>query len=145
MYDTETVIRLNQALRQDIRHSQLRTLVMLFLSSFIVYYWFGMVFDVLYKGIGMYPLMRLYTGIPPLLNALSWLAWGALNYLTFSRDSLQKKFSDADREDLIEAHHKTSYQYYRQTRIEHLIILFAAFQMFFVAALSIYLVIRFGG
>lgn len=142
MYDMETIIRLNEGIRQDLRHSQTKTLGTLFVSSFIVYYWFTALFDVFAKG--YFPMSRSLMLLPPILNALSWVFWAAMQYVSFMRSDsrFRHPMDEPSPNEIVDEHQSTLYRYNRQKRVEALVSVIAAFQMFCMGLGAAYVIVR---
>lgn len=136
MYDMETVIRLDESVRQDLRHSQIRTLLTLLISSFIVYYWYTSLLEVFARG--YFTVSRSLAILPPLLNAVSWLIWGSLHYVLFIKGTIRKRGSPSDTSEILDEHQFNLFQHNRQRRIETLIGFVTAFQMFCMALYTAY-------
>ena len=142
----DVIVQQSEAIRKEIWQSKVKTLLELFVSSFMVLSFFGI--DLVKYEL---PLsLRVLLIFPLILNATSWMYWIVFDFMSTggAPSRLRQYEPDNDRLEsrfVFDEHEELRYRLRRQSRVARLVDVSIAFQfimMAFLAAATVYLRFR---
>jgi hypothetical protein len=125
--------------RSEIRHSQWRTFVALFSSTFLLLWWV--------QGVAperMLPVFRALLAVPVFMNMIAWLLWGFFVYLSLLRAGIRIPVGENRAHDdrwvrqILDSYQYARFSLGRQLRSERLIGLAIVVQAIFIGVSLLY-------
>jgi len=127
-------------LRQDIRHSQWRTVFILLASTFLLFYWFSTLSQMRMEQLrfrGPFPMSSMWLPVPAIMNLLTWLFWGTEAYLSVIGFTIKPhRAPDAGTlqvREVLDAYQYSGFALRRQVRRERILAFLVAIQIMFMA------------
>jgi hypothetical protein len=135
----EVFMQESESIKRDLRFSRIKTLIVLFASSLLVFLW-GRLFLEMTAGMGIPFAFRTLLPVPLFLNAGSWLLWLMLGYLqtggSYSRHrDYEREF---DERMLYDQYQLTQYTLRRSKQIERFVDMMTALQFASMALMLAY-------
>lgn len=135
------VLQQEALLRQDFRHSQWRTIILLFGSTLLLVLWFGAVSQLRAEPPrfrSLVPLSGIWLAVPGMMNLLAWLCWAAQSYLRLVRFAARPyrspEIGTSQVREVLDAYQYTGFTLRRQVMLERVIGLLVAFEVIMMGA-----------